>query len=76
MSLHRLIEGAAFEPEVIALLIQAYEAAVKRMGKGQPPIVLETLAKRIIDVAGTGERDLQKMIDYAMRGVEPFPNVG
>jgi hypothetical protein len=46
------------------------------MGKGQPPIVLETLAKRIIDVAGTGERDLQKMIDYAMRGVEPFPNVG
>ena len=76
MSLHRLIEGGAFEPEVIALLIQAYEAAVKRVGTGQPLIVLETLAKRVIEIAGTGERDLQKMIDYAVRGVEPFPNVG
>ena len=76
MSPHRLIEGAAFEPEIIALLIKAYEAAVKRVGKGQPVLVLETLARRIIEVAGGGERDLQKMIDYAVRGVEPYPNVG
>ena len=76
MSPHRLIEGAAFEPEVIALLIRAYEAAVKRVGKGQPPVVLETLAKRIIEVAGDGERDLQKMVDYAVRGVGPFLNAG
>ena len=44
MSPHRLIEGAAFEPEAIALLIRAYEAAVTRVGKGQPLVVLETLA--------------------------------
>jgi hypothetical protein len=76
MSPHRLIEGAAFEPEIIALLIRAYEAAVKRVGKGQPLVVLETLAKRIIEIAGSGERDLQKMIDHAVRGVEPSPNAG
>jgi hypothetical protein len=76
MSSHRLIEGAAFEPEIVALLIQAYDAAVKRVGKGQPPLVLETLAKRIIEIAGNGERDPQKMIEYAIRGVEPFPNAG
>lgn len=76
MSPHRLIEGAAFEPEIIALLIKAYEAAVKRVGSGQPAVVLETLAKRIIEVAGSGERDLKKMIDYAIRGVEPYPTVG
>ena len=74
MSSHRLIRGAAFEPEIIASLIEAYEAAVKRVGKDQPPLVLETLAKRIIEVAGTGERDPQKMADYAVRGVEPYPN--
>lgn len=76
MSPHRLIEGAAFEPEIVKLLIKAYEAAVKQVGKGQPVHVLETLAKRIVEIASTGECDLQNMIDYAVRGVEPYPNVG
>jgi len=76
MSPHRLIEGAAFDPEVIALLIQAYEVAVTRVGKGQPLLVLETLAKRIIEIAVRGERDPQKLVEYAIRGVEPFPNAG
>ena len=76
MSPHRLIEGAAFDPEVIALLIQAYEIAVTRVGKGQPLLVLETLAKRIIEIAVRGERDPQKLVEYAIRGVEPFPNAG
>jgi hypothetical protein len=76
MSPHSLIEGAAFEPEVVALMIRAYDAAVLRIGKGQPPVVLETLAKRIVDIAGGGERNLQKLVEYAVLGVEPFPNVG
>jgi hypothetical protein len=76
MSPHRLIEGASFEPEVILLMTRAYQAAVKRVGKGQPPLVLETLAKRIIEVAGAGERDPQRMVEHAIRGVEPYPNVG
>jgi hypothetical protein len=76
MSPHRLIEGAAFDPEVIALLIQAYQVAVTRVGEGQPLPVLETLAKRIIEIAARGERDPQKMTEYAVRGVEPFPDAG
>jgi hypothetical protein len=76
MSPHRLIEGAAFEPEVIAVLIKAYETAVKRVGKGQPLPVLEALAARIIETAVHGERDPQNMVAYAIRGVEPFPNAG
>jgi hypothetical protein len=76
MSPHRLIEGAAFDPEVIALLIQAYETAGKRVGKGQPLPVLEAIATRIIETAVHGERDPQQMVAYAIRCVEPFPNVG
>ena len=76
MAPQRLIEGAAFDPEVIALLIQAYEAAAKRIGKGQPLPVLEAIATRIIETAVHGERDLQKMVAYAVRGVEPIPNAG
>jgi hypothetical protein len=76
MSPHRLIEGAAFDPEVIALLIRAYETAVRRVGKGQPLPVLEALATRIIEAAVRGERDPQQLVEYAIRGIEPFPNVG
>jgi len=70
MSAHELIEGAAFEPETIALLIQAYDAAVTLVGRDQPPLVLETIAKRILEIAGRGERDPKKMVEYAMRGLE------
>jgi len=70
MSAHELIGGAAFEPETIALLIQAYEAAVMLVGRDQPPLVLETIAKRILEIAGRGERDPKKMVEYAMRGLE------
>jgi hypothetical protein len=73
MSPHRLIEGAAFEPETIRLLIQAYEAAVKRVGKDQPVLVLETIARQIIEIAGSGERDPRKMLEYATRGIAPNP---
>ena len=54
MAPHKLIEGAAFEPETIALLIQAYEAAVMLVGRDQPSLVLETIAKRILEIAGRG----------------------
>jgi len=70
MSAHELIGGAAFEPETIALLIQAYEAAVMLVGRDQPPLVLETIAKRILEIAGRGERDPRKLVEYAMRGLE------
>ncbi|HZO45861.1 MAG TPA: hypothetical protein VFB68_08205 [Xanthobacteraceae bacterium] len=75
MAPHRMIEGAAFDPEVIALLIEIYETAVTRVGKGQPLPVLEAMATRIIETAVHGERDPQKMVAYAIRGVEPLPNV-
>jgi hypothetical protein len=76
MSPHKLIQGAAFDPETVRLLSQAYATAVRLVGKGQPPPVLETMAKRIIESAGGGERDPQKMAEYAIRGVAPFPNAG
>jgi len=76
MSPHRLIEGAAFEPETVALLTRAYEAAVTVVGKDQPQLVLETIARQIIEIAGRGERDPRKMVEYAVRGIEPLPGAG
>jgi hypothetical protein len=71
MTIHRLIQGAAFDPETVVLLTRAYESAVALIGQNQPPIVLETIAKHIVEIAGRGERDPQKMVEFAVRGVRP-----
>jgi hypothetical protein len=76
MSPHRLIEGAAFEPDTIRLLTEAYEAAVQRVGRDQPLLVLETIARQIIEIASTGERDPQRMAEYATRGIDPPAGAG
>jgi hypothetical protein len=76
MSPHRLIEGAAFEPDTIRLLIKAYDAAVQRVGGDQPLLVLETIARQIIEIANTGERDPQRMVEYATRGIDPLASAG
>ena len=76
MAPHRLIQGAAFEPETITLLAQSYEAAVMLVGRDQPFVVLETIAKRILEIAGRGERDAQKLVEHAIRGIERLPDAG
>jgi hypothetical protein len=76
MTVHRLIQGAAFEPETLTLLTRAYESALAHVGPNQPPIVLETIAKHIIEIAGRGERDPQKMVEFAVRGIAPSPDRG
>jgi hypothetical protein len=76
MSPHRLIQGSAFEPETIQLLSEAYEAAVLLVGSDQPVIVLETIAKQILDIAARGERDPKKMVEFAIRGIDQLPDTG
>jgi hypothetical protein len=73
---HKLIQGAAFDPETIELLAKAYESSVALVGQNQPPIVLETIAARIIAIAGLGERDPQKLVEHAIRGIEPLSASG
>ena len=48
----------------------AYEAARIRLGPAQPATVLETVAKRIIEAAGRGERDPERLTEFALRGLD------
>jgi hypothetical protein len=48
-----LLRSTAFDPEIIAVLIAAYDKAVK----AQPTSARETIAKSIIELASEGERD-------------------
>ena len=50
--------GIVFDDHATSILGEAFDAACKELhDKGQPTIVYEVIAKRIIDAAKKGERD-------------------
>ena len=65
-----LFQETAFEPEVVAVLAEAYERARKSLhDKGQPDIVQEIIAQRIIAEAKAGERDPEKLCETALKAL-------
>jgi hypothetical protein len=69
----RLLQGQAFDPETIEVMGKAYDKAKRRLhDTGQPALVQEVIAKRIIDIAATGERDPDQIARRALEalGVE------
>lgn len=72
-----LFREAAFGPEATRVMGEAFEMARRSLhDTGQPEIVQEVLAKRIIDLARKGERDPQKLCEGALRalGLDSPPN--
>ena len=65
-----LFDAAAFSPEVVRIVGEAYDNACHALhDRGQPKVVNELIAKRIIDLATSGERDPQKMCDQVLMDV-------
>ena len=51
-------QDGRFEPKAIAAMSEAYKAALEELDDtGQPKLVLEIIAERIIASASIGERD-------------------
>ena len=67
----------AFDAEVVAVLVRAYETAIASLHDGgQPAIVREIIARRIIEAAKKGERDperLCKVALVALKNTRPAP---
>ena len=62
-----LLRDTSFDPGTVSLLIKAFELACKNMhDKGQPDVVYEILARRIIKLAENGERDVNRLAEGAM----------
>lgn len=62
-----LFERAAFDPETISVLEDAYEKARRSLhDKGQPALVQEIIAQRIIAAAQTGECNPEKLCETAL----------
>jgi hypothetical protein len=53
---------AAFDADTTALVVRAYDKACAELhDRGQPPVVREIIAKRLIEIAGRGERDIDQL---------------
>jgi hypothetical protein len=64
-----LNQGVFFEPEVIALMGEALEAACKKLDETDRPIeTREIIARRIISAARFGERDPVRLRTAALAG--------
>jgi hypothetical protein len=58
MSVVRLFQEAAFGPEMTRLMGEAFERATRSLhDTGQPDLIKEVMAKRIIDAVRRGVRD-------------------
>jgi len=62
-----LFTYTAFDPETVKLLCDAYDKACRSLhDTGQPYIVNEIIARRIISLAQQGERDPDKLCEGAL----------
>ena len=72
-NISRFLQGRSFDPETIRVMGLAYDKATRGLhDTGQPVLVQEVIAKRIIDIAGTGERNPDQLAKRALEalGVE------
>jgi len=57
----------AFDHEATAAMAEAYDRACRSIDDwGQPDIIKETIAQRIIEIAGNGERDPGRLCERAL----------
>jgi hypothetical protein len=65
-----MFREAAFDPEAVNILSDAYERARKSLhDRGQPDIVTEIIARNIILLAQMGERDPTKLCEGALKAL-------
>jgi hypothetical protein len=68
MPIRTLIQSGAFDPEAIAAITEAFDAACKKLGDiDQPEVAREVIAGRIIAAARFGERDPIRLLEAALR---------
>jgi hypothetical protein len=62
-----LFSASAFDPDTVKTLCEAYDRARRSLhDTGQPEIVNEVIAQRIIALAKQGERDPSKLCEGAL----------
>ncbi len=65
MRIHSIVEPGVFEPEAIALMSEAFEAAFKKL-YNTDRVSRDVAAGRILEAARFGERDPVRLRDAAL----------
>jgi len=74
MPITRLLQDTAFGPDEIAVLVAAYEDALRALSLvNRSDLATEMVAKRIIELAKQGERDPVRLRERAMEAVSSPP---
>jgi hypothetical protein len=61
-----------FDDEATHIMGEAFDAACQELhDKGQPTIVYEVIAKRILAAARKGERDAERLRDIGLAALPP-----
>jgi hypothetical protein len=66
---------SGFDAEATTAMGAAFDAACGAVGgRGQPSVVQEVIARRIIAAAKKGERDPQRLCENALKALRPRPD--
>jgi hypothetical protein len=64
------LQDVYFEPDTIAAMSAAMDKACRSLdGASQPDIIKEIIAKGILDLARSGERDPDQLCDEALKAL-------
>ena len=70
LTINQLLIGPAFDSEMTKNMGEAFDTACNELGgSGQPAVVKEIIAKRIINAARNGERDPHRLCDEALHAL-------
>ena len=74
MPITRLLQDTAFGPDEIAVLVAAYEDALRALSLiNRPDLATEMVAKKIIELAKQGERDPVRLRERVIEAVSSRP---
>jgi hypothetical protein len=70
MAIYRIFKERVFEPEAVICMARAYESALValRLSDREDPLT-EIVAKKIVEIAETGERDPDRLRDAALEEI-------
>jgi hypothetical protein len=70
MAIYRLLQQSAFTPEQIRPMVEAYEDCLRILNLAdRSDSITEMIAKSIIEIAQTGERDPVQMRRLALKSI-------
>ena len=68
MTIHRLFQKTALQPEDIERLVDAHQRTLRALGlKDRDDPLTQMIAKKIIDIGRSGMRDPKQISDLALR---------